>query len=87
MTTDSRENDRVYWHSRRGMLEIDVKLMPFAKEVYPTLNDKDKATYQRLLEEEDTQLFAWVLQREVPEDTALCQMMKRILRFARESHT
>jgi antitoxin CptB len=87
MTTDSRENDRVYWHSRRGMLEIDVKLMPFAKEVYPSLNEEDKATYRRLLEEEDTQLFAWVLQREIPEDLALKTMMERILDFAKESHT
>ena len=33
------ELNRLYWHSRRGMLELDVLLVPFVKEVYATLND------------------------------------------------
>lgn len=79
---DKAADDRVYWHSRRGMLEIDLKLMPFAKAVYPTLSDKDKQVYRRLLEEEDTTLFAWVLKREIPEDPAFAVMMERILDYA-----
>ena len=30
------ELNRLYWHSRRGMLELDVLLVPFVKEVYAT---------------------------------------------------
>ena len=42
------EINRLYWHSRRGMLELDVLLVPFTKEVYATLNqvDRDKVTHQ-----------------------------------------
>ena len=36
---------RVYWHSRRGMLELDLVLMPFAEQVYPTLDESDKTRY------------------------------------------
>ncbi len=85
LVNKERDNDRVYWHSRRGMLEIDLKLMPFAKKAYPHLSDQDKQVYKTLLEEEDTQLFAWVLQREKPENAELAVMMEKILAFAKES--
>lgn len=32
---DETELKRLYWHSRRGMLELDVLLVPFVQEVYP----------------------------------------------------
>jgi hypothetical protein len=32
---DRTEFNRLYWHSRRGMLEIDVMLMPFTQNHYP----------------------------------------------------
>lgn len=81
--TNSSDAHRVYWHSRRGMLEIDLALMPFAKEQYPQLSETDQATYKRLLESEDTQLFAWVLQRSRPEDAELAAMMDKILAHAK----
>lgn len=81
----TRDNDRVYWHSRRGMLEIDVKLMPFAKDVYPSLSEEEKADYRLLLQEEDTQLFAWVLGREVPENPRLASIMERVLEYGKSS--
>ncbi|CAA0083045.1 FAD assembly factor SdhE [BD1-7 clade bacterium] len=83
MHMSDNDNSRVYWHSRRGMLEVDLALMPYAKEVYPSMSDEDKAIYRRLLEEEDTQLFAWVLDREKPEDPELAKMMGHILEYTR----
>lgn len=80
--TNSSDAQRVYWHSRRGMLEIDLALMPFAKEQYPQLSETEKAAYQRLLESEDTDLFAWVLRRTRPEDAELAAMMDKILAHA-----
>ena len=81
--SDRAANDRVYWHSRRGMLEIDLALMPFAKEVYPSMSDADKQTYVRLLEEEDQDLFAWILERSRPEDEKLATMIDVILEYTK----
>ena len=53
MSSDA-ENKRVYWHSRRGMLELDMVLMPFSAEVYPTLQGDLQSKYQKLLACEDT---------------------------------
>ncbi len=39
---DETELKRLYWHSRRGMLELDVLLVPFVQEVYPGLDAEDR---------------------------------------------
>ena len=46
---EQTELNRLFWHSRRGMLELDVLLVPFTQEVYPTLNETDRELYVRLL--------------------------------------
>lgn len=73
------ENKRVYWHSRRGMLELDIVLMPFAVEVYPKLKDDLQSKYKKLLTSEDTDLFAWLMQRTQPEDKELSEIVEFVL--------
>ena len=73
------ELNRLYWHSRRGMLELDVLLVPFVKEVYATLNDVDRECYRKLLECEDQDMFGWFMQRGEPEDADLRRMVRMIL--------
>lgn len=65
------EFNRLVWGSRRGMLELDLVLMPFLEEVYPGLEQSDKERYWLLLEEQDQDLFAWFLRRENPANPEL----------------
>ncbi len=60
------DTKRLVWASRRGMLELDLVLMPFLENVYPDLDQADKELYWLLLEEQDQDLFAWFLRRENP---------------------
>lgn len=60
------DTNRLLWGSRRGMLELDLILMPFLEKVYPSLEQSDKERYWKLLEEQDQDLFAWFLRRENP---------------------
>ena len=83
--TDKAATERVYWHSRRGRLEIDLALMPFAREVYPGLPEGEQEAYRRLLESEDTELFAWILERSKPEDAGLAAIMEKILAYTKQS--
>ena len=73
------ELNRLYWHSRRGMLELDVLLVPFVKEVYSQLNEVDRACYVRLLECEDQDMFGWFMERTESEDPELQRMVRMIL--------
>ena len=40
---------RIFWHSRRGMLELDLLLVPFVKDVFEDLTLEDQILYRDLL--------------------------------------
>jgi len=69
----------IFWHSRRGMLELDLLLVPFAREVFESLSHPDQMLYSELLEEEDQDLFTWLMQRTLPEDPRFESIIRQIL--------
>ena len=69
---------RVRWACRRGMLELDVLFQPFVENHYQSLSAEDQATFVRLLECEDPELFAWFMGHKHCEDPELAEMVKRI---------
>jgi len=73
------EFKRLYWHSRRGMLELDLLLVPFLEQVYRTLPADDQARYRALLDCEDTEMYAWFMQRERPQDPEIARIVDMIL--------
>lgn len=83
--TESTEVKRLRWHSRRGMLELDVLLLPFIEQVYGELTAERQQAYAQLLECEDSDLFAYFLERQVPEDTALADIVEVVLAHARKA--
>lgn len=76
---------KIYWHSRRGMLELDLLLMPFAKDVFETLSPQDQLLYSELLEQEDQDLFGWLMERNQPEQEHLRPIIARILEHNKNS--
>lgn len=76
---EQSELNRLFWQSRRGMLELDVLLVPFVKEVYPGLDEEDQHRYRKLLSCEDQDMFGWFMQRGEPEDEDLRRMVRMIL--------
>lgn len=69
---------RLWWGSRRGMLELDLILMPFLENVYPGLALDDQLSYQLLLEEQDQDLYAWFMRREDPANPKLQRIVDLI---------
>ncbi len=72
------EYNRVIWGSRRGMLELDLMLLPFVETRYRKLARAEQQLYHRLLACEDQDLFAWLVHRAVPEDPELAGMVNLI---------
>lgn len=73
------EQRRLAWRSRRGMLELDLLLMPFVERVFPGLDAADRERYRALLEEDDPVLFEWFNGRSLPEDDPpLLRLIQRI---------
>ncbi|MDX9873325.1 MAG: succinate dehydrogenase assembly factor 2 [Spongiibacteraceae bacterium] len=79
------EYRRIRWASRRGMLELDLVLQPFVEHRVRALDAEGLGRYLRLLECEDTELFAWFLGKEQPQDEELTRIVDEIIRFARST--
>ena len=77
----NEELKRTYWHSRRGMLELDLVLMPFALDTLATLDPVDQQRYVKLLAQEDTDIFRWLLRAEKPDDADLRRIVELVLDF------
>lgn len=78
-----QEFNRIKWASRRGMLELDLILVPFVEEKLRGLDEENLQRYLDLLEEEDNDLFAWFLGHRKPEDADLANIVEQILAHAR----
>ena len=70
---------RIYWHSRRGMLELDLVLVPFVEQQLRQLPHSDQELYVRFLESEDTDMFRWFLRSETPPDPDIARIVAIIL--------
>ncbi|WP_394172201.1 FAD assembly factor SdhE [Thalassotalea litorea] len=70
---------RTKWACRRGMLELDVLFMPFVDEAWDHLDDEQKQVFERLLECDDPELFAWFMGHEECKDEQLNAMVQLIL--------
>ncbi len=70
---------RIYWHSRRGMLELDLILVPFVENHLRGLSEPDQQHFVRLLQQEDTDLFRWFMRAEKPADPDLANIVGQIL--------
>ncbi|MCP3679684.1 MAG: succinate dehydrogenase assembly factor 2 [Gammaproteobacteria bacterium] len=58
---DDNSTGKLQWACRRGMLELDMLLQPFAREVYPTLTPEQQALFRDLLTCQDNELFQWLV--------------------------
>ena len=79
------EHKRLYWHSRRGMLELDVLLLGFLEEAYADLDPVDQASYRKLLDCEDNVMFSWFMRQTRPEEPDLARIVDLILTRVRPS--
>lgn len=85
MVTEDTTLKRLYWHSRRGMWELDLLLIPFLEHRYGDLDEAGQAAFQALIEQEDQDLFIWLMRRDWPQDDALRYIVKMIVEYAETS--
>ena len=76
------DKKKVLWHSRRGMLELDLLLVPFATSRFATLSPELQQLFMDLLRCEDQDIFAWLLLRDKPADFRFEQIISLILETA-----
>lgn len=79
MTELTAEERKLQWHCRRGLKELDVILGPFFEQHYLSLSPADKASFSRLVDCEDMDLFNWFMRQATPADPEMERMIELVL--------
>ncbi|MCY4130814.1 MAG: succinate dehydrogenase assembly factor 2 [Gammaproteobacteria bacterium] len=82
MSTSTFSRNQAIWRSRRGLLELDLYLTPFAEACFDGLSFDLKQQYGELLECEDPEILAWLKAgADVPSEYAA--IVAKIIEFVR----
>ena len=76
------EYKKLAWHSRRGMRELDLLLLPFVDGFLRDLSAEDQALYELLLAEEDQDLYNWLVLR-TPAPNGSIEKIVNVIRASR----
>lgn len=77
------EHNRVWWRSRRGLLELDLLLLPFVEQRFGTLTAAEQESYLALIECDDPDIWAWLQAGGSPR-AELDGIVRRIVAFNRD---
>lgn len=72
------EKKRVVWRSRRGLLEVDLQLERFVRDVLPGLDDAEWQRYADMLLLSDNDLMDYLNGKAQCPDPHLTPMLDRI---------
>ena len=70
------EIDRVRWHCRRGLLELDVVLTRFLDRHFERLSPQQRAAFNRLLDYPDNDLWDFVSGKQPPPDAVTARIIR-----------
>ena len=79
---DEIEKKRIRWHSRRGLLELDLVLERFLAQTYEQLNQAELQAYREILVFEDNDFLDLVNEKAQlqPQDQHLSTILEKIRR-------
>ena len=66
------------------MLELDLQLHPFLEQAFFSLEENEKEGYEKLLLEEDWQIYDWLRGVTTPVDEDVALVVDKIIRFQLE---
>ncbi|HEY7378855.1 MAG TPA: succinate dehydrogenase assembly factor 2 [Steroidobacteraceae bacterium] len=69
---------RLAWQCRRGMRELDELLQRYLAQCYPQASPAEQRAFERLLQDQDPQLQAYLLSDERPPDPELRNVVDAI---------
>ncbi len=81
MTGGSEAPGRLRWKCRRGMRELDVLLSEFLRTRYAALDPSLQHAFSELLELQDPEIWAYLLDRAEPE-AGLVEIVRQIRDFS-----
>ena len=74
----TREQERLRWRSRRGLLEMDLILQRFLEQHLTTLSAVEVRAYDALLQLPDNDFLDLAMGRKGPDDQELLPVLEKI---------
>ena len=71
----------IYWRSRRGLTELELKLVPFVRDRFHGLAEDEQALYEELLEWEDVDLYDLLQGRITSDDPLVTGLVEKIISY------
>lgn len=75
----AKDKARIKWACRRGMLELDVIIMPFFDDCFDKLTSSEQQDFVALLECDDPDLFCWLMKQGCSEQPELAAITNKII--------
>jgi antitoxin CptB len=72
------EMSRLRWRCRRGIREMDLLLQNFLSVCWNGLNAAERRAFDRLLDESDPDILAWIAGRAEPPDAEYPALIRRL---------
>ena len=74
----AKDEARLSWQCRRGMLELDLMLGTFVEKCYADLPIKTKQAFHQLLKCQDQFLLDYLLGQEIPTNKDVADVAKQV---------
>lgn len=78
----TKQRDRLRWQCRRGMLELDLLLLPYLENRFMQSSEAEQLLFAELLTHHDQDLYAWLVRKEKPSDTRFIKLIDAICHHA-----
>ena len=75
---DAIELKRLRWQCRRGMREMDMLLERWLDRYFPSANSEQRRQFTQLLLTEDDLLWDWIMEKNLPDDPALLELLHQV---------
>lgn len=78
---ENKTKERIRWACRRGMLELDLFLVPFFEHCYTDLSEVEKQIFSELLTATDPELLSWLMAHSAPENKEMISIVNKIRNY------
>ena len=69
---------RIRWACRRGMLELDLLLLPFFEKDYSQLSVREQKIFEIVLEYPDPELYSYLIGEQISNDPEQQALLNKI---------
>lgn len=76
-----KDKARIKWACRRGMLELDVIIMPFFDDCFDLLTSSEQQDFVDFLECDDPDLFSWLMKQGCSQEPRLVALTNKIVEY------